>query len=77
MGNLEMFTLRVDHSVAASQFNLFQSSTEMRSHGVLDIKGKLLDPCRGRPTYVVITGAAAVVVVVVVALFVAVVLLLL
>ena len=45
--NLELFTLKIDHSVSAEEFNLYQSSAEMRSHGVVTADGSVVDSCLG------------------------------
>ena len=50
MANLELFTLKIDHSVSAEEFNLFQSSQEMHSDGILTTDGKRIDICKGEAT---------------------------
>ena len=47
IANLELFTLKIDHSISASEFSLYQSSTQMASRGVVGIDDKDVDICKG------------------------------
>ncbi len=46
IADVEMFTLKLDHSLNAPEFNLYESAISMHSDGLKDINGKKLSPCQ-------------------------------